>query len=167
VGDDEEMPGEGDGAGEAEELAEAEAGEEVLSGAGWGGEQEQAGECEKRAAVGGESGACGVGCGYARDGAEQRHEDDDETGDEACFGRGRVVQAEGLELVAEREHQTRQRAEGDFGAWDAAHCGEVDGSEDEKGERHAEKVEEQRRGVCEGGFDEREGRSPDDDDGEQ
>jgi hypothetical protein len=78
-----------------------------------------------------------------------------------------VGEAGGLEAVAEREEETSSEAKAELGAGEAAEFFEVDEQEDERGEGHAQKVEEEWRDVVECGFDEREGAAPDEDDSDE
>ncbi len=76
-------------------------------------------------------------------------------------------EAGGLEAVAEGEEETGGDAEAELGAGEAAEFFEVDEQEHERGERHAQEVEEEWGDVVECGFDEREGAAPDEDDSDE
>jgi len=101
VGQSEEMSGEGYGAEEGEEVAQADAVEEIFpGGSGWGGEEEKAGEGEDGSEGRGPAGGVGVGRTESGDDGQEWDEDDDEAGDKGGFCRGGTGEAGGLELVA-------------------------------------------------------------------
>ena len=78
----EQVGGEGDSAGEGEGFSDAKAGEDGCAGVGWRCEQDEAGEGEDCSAEDAEAGAGYAGATDSGECAEQRHDDDDETGDE-------------------------------------------------------------------------------------
>ena len=100
------MASEGDGAGEGEEIAEADVGEEVSEGgSGGSGEKEKAGEGEEGSDCCGPSGRRGVGRSEGWDDCEEWDEDDDQAGDEGGFCWRCVSEPCGLELVARCEEE--------------------------------------------------------------
>ena len=158
------MKGEGEGAKQGENVAKLHVGD---AAAGWNGEQEQADEGHER---GGECGKCGCGdSGWAQRGHEREDGDDDDhqAGDEGGVGGGGVGEAEGLELIAEGEEEAGRGSGEELRTGERAELAVVEGYKGDGGEGKAEKVEEERRGLGEGGFDESEGGSPEECGGEE
>jgi hypothetical protein len=158
----------GDGAGEGEEVAQADGGEEVGPlCAGRRGEQQQAAEGEDGSDGGGPARGLGAGRAERGDRSEERNEDDDQAGDEGRLRGSGAGEAAGLELVAGGEEGADDCPGQNGSARKMAEMAVVDGREGDEGERHAQEVEEERSGVLEGVFDQDEGGSPDDNGGEQ
>ena len=101
VGDRKQMSGKGQSAGEGEQVADADSGEDILElGSGGGGEQKQAAKGEQRT-------ECCVPAGGMRSAGpesgndgQEGDKDDDQPGDEGGLGGGGAGEACGLELVA-------------------------------------------------------------------
>jgi hypothetical protein len=68
-----------------------------------------------------------------------------------------------LELIAGCEEETDDEAREQSAAADVAELTVVHDGQSDKRQGHAEKIEEERRGVLEGVFDEDEGGAPDED----
>ena len=162
------MAGEGDCAGQGEEVAEADACEEVVpGGSGRSGEEKEAGEGQESAEGGRPARGQCVGGTKGWDDCKQRNEDDHHASDKRGFRRSREGQAGGLELVAGGQEEADDEA-GDQGpAFDVAKLAAVHHGQSDERQGHAEEVEEKGRCVVEGVFDEDEGGAPDDDDRQQ
>ena len=144
VSQGEEMSGEGDGADEGEEIAEADAAEEILpGGSSWSGEEEKARKGEERADGGGPARSRGVGRAQEWDNREKRDEDDDEAGDKGGLGRGRMREACGLELIADGEQETDYGAKKEGFAADVAELTVVNDGQCDEGKGHTEEIEEE------------------------
>ena len=102
----------------------------------------------------------GVGRADCGDGRQKRDEDDDEPGDKGGFSRGGASEAGCLELVAGGEKEADDPAGNEGSGCDGAEVTPVDYGKRYGGERHAEEIEQQGRGVAEGIFDQDEGCSP-------
>ena len=156
------MSGEGDGADEGEEIAEAYAAEEIQPGGSSGsGEEEKARKGQERADGGGPAGSGGVGRAQEWDDREKRDEDDDEPGDKGGLGGSSVGQASGLELIAGGKEETDDGTQEEGSTADVAELTVVNDGQCDEGQGHAEEIEEERGGVVEGVFDEDEGCAPD------
>ena len=145
-------------------LMEERSGRSGARGAGGSGEEDDAQEGKRGAQEGVPARRAGAGRAQARNRGEQRHKDDDESGDESGFrGRG-VDETDGLELIAGGEAESHQRAGGDLPRADTAPGTVIGDGEDEEGERHARQVERGRGRFGQRRLDEHERRSPHGDD---
>jgi len=164
----EKVSGEGYGADEGEDVADAYAGEEILPcGPGWSGEEQEAREGQERSDGGGPSGGVGVGGAQDGDDGEQGDEDDDQAGDESGFGGGGAGEASGLKLVSGGEEEADDQPRDEGCAVNVSQVAVIDDDQRDGGEGHAEEIEEERGGVVESVLDEDEGDSPDGDDSQE
>jgi len=165
VGEGEQVSGEGDGAGQGEEVPRADANEDVLwRRSRWSGEKEEAREGENGPDDRGPARRRRVWGTKGWDDGEERDEDDDEAGDEGGLCGGGESEACGLELIAGSEEEADDQAGEEGAAVDVSELAAVHDGKSEKREAHAKKVEEERGGVLESVFDKDEGGSPDEDD---
>ena len=168
VSDREEMACEGYGADEGEEIADADADEEVLEGgSGWCGEEEQACKGKDRSDGGGPARSWRVGGSKSGDDGVERDEDDNEAGDEGGLRRCGSSEARGLELVAGCEEEAYNETGEQCVAVDVTELAVIHDGQGDEGQGHPEKIKKKRRGVLEGVFDEDEGGTPDEDDCQQ
>ena len=168
VGDGEEVSGEGDSADKCEEIAEADADEEVLEGRSRRCcEKEQAGEGEEGSDGSSPSWTRCVGRAESGNDSEEWDEDDDQASDEGGLRGGGAGEAGGLKLVARGEKDSYDQAGDERASIDVTKLLVIHDNKGEESQRHAEEIEEKRRRVLQGVFDEDEGCAPDEDDCKQ
>jgi hypothetical protein len=161
------MACEGYRATEGQEVARADADEEVLHGrSGRCCEKEQASEGEERSDCGGPARRRGVGGTKGRNYGEEWDKHDNEACDEGRFSRRREGETSGLELIAGCEEEANDQAGEQSVTVDVAELAAVHDGKSKESQRHAEKIKEEWGGVLERVLDEDEGGAPDEDDSE-
>jgi hypothetical protein len=166
MGERQDVEGEAERAAEGEEVAEAD-GAEIESGAGRGGQQNDAGEGDEGSGPGVPAGSVRATGAKQRNGAKKGNEDDDHSCDERRLRRGGETESGSLELIAHGEAEADSGAGEESAAIHAPEVAAVEEREAGEGEGHADEIEEQRRDLSESILDDDEGATPNGDDGDE
>lgn len=166
VRESDDVAGESESAGEREHIAEID-GVEVEARARGNGKEDDSDEGKQSTNKGVPARgarACGAQ-GWNSD--EKRHEDNGHAGDEGGLGWSGEAEAGRLELVSGGKKEAGDGSAEQCTAADVSDVLAINDAEADGGERHTEQIEEQRRSVSEGAFDQNEGRAPDENDCKQ